>query len=55
MLKLSACLSLKQNSGQNRNMQITIKSFQNVATIKHLVTQLAGQNIVRGKTKSKLS
>lgn len=52
--KLSVCLSLQQNSGQNRNMKITSKSFENVATFKRSVTQLAGRNIVRGRTKSRL-
>jgi hypothetical protein len=52
--KPSACLSLQQNLGQNRNMKITNKSFENVETFKHSVTQLAGQNIVHGETKSRL-
>ena len=50
----AATQTLQQNSRQNRNMKISNKFFETVATFKHSLTQLADRNIVRGNTKSRL-
>jgi hypothetical protein len=44
-------LSRHQNAGQNYDMKITNKSFENLAQFKYLGTTITNQNIVREEIK----
>jgi hypothetical protein len=48
-------MSRHQNSGQNQNIRIENKSFENVAKFKHLGMTLKNQNDIHDEIKSRLN
>jgi hypothetical protein len=47
--KPSMLLSRHQNAGQNRNVKITNRSFENVLQLKYLGRTVTNQNLIRRK------
>jgi hypothetical protein len=47
-------LSREQNVGQNRDMKIANRSFENVSQFKYLPTTVINQNLIQGEVKRRL-
>jgi hypothetical protein len=47
-------LSRQQNVGQNRDMKIANKSFENVSQFKYLGTTVTNQNLIQEEIKGRL-
>jgi hypothetical protein len=48
-------LSCHQNAGQNRDIKIANRSFENVSQLKYLGTAATNQNVIQEKIKRRLS
>jgi hypothetical protein len=48
-------MSHQQNAGQNLNMKMAGRSFENVANFRYLGTKVTYQNCINDKSKSRLS
>jgi hypothetical protein len=48
-------MSRHPNSGQNQNIRLSNKSFENMATFKYLGTTLTNQNDIRDEIKNRLN
>jgi hypothetical protein len=48
-------LSRHQNAGENRDIKIANKCFENVAQFRHLGTTIANQNLIQEEIKRKLN
>jgi hypothetical protein len=48
-------LSRHKNAGQNRNIKIADKFFENVAQFKYLATTVTNQNLIREEIKNRLN
>jgi hypothetical protein len=48
-------LSRHQNVGQNRDIKITNRSFENVSQFKYLGTTVANQNLIQEEIKRRLN
>jgi hypothetical protein len=48
-------LSRHQNAGQNRNIEIENRWFENVSQFKYLGTTVTNQNLIQGEIKRRLS
>jgi virulence-associated protein VapD len=46
-------LSRHQNAGQNRDMEIANRSFENVSQIKYLGTRVTNQNLIHEEIKKR--
>jgi hypothetical protein len=48
-------LSRQQNAGQNRDIEIADRSFENVSQLKHLGTRVTNQNLTQEEIKSRFN
>jgi hypothetical protein len=48
-------ISRRHIAGQNHDIQLASRSFENVAKLKYLGTRVTDQNVIREKTKSRLN
>jgi hypothetical protein len=51
----SMLLSCRQNAGQNHNIKIGDRFFENVAQFKYLGTTVTNQNVIQEKIKRRLT
>jgi hypothetical protein len=48
-------LSRRQNAGQNRDIKIAGRSFENVTQFRYLGTAVTNQNLIQGEIKRRLN